>query len=124
MVISAINALTLSPALCAVLLRPGRRRSRGPVAWMLAGIDKMTAGYTWVVRKIDRFSLLSLLLVAGAAALTGGVFSATPKGFLPEEDQGGMFALVRLPTGASQSRPLAGSHAGERSIQAQRNQAG
>src|SRR3546814_14616134 len=101
MVISAINALTLSPALCAVLLRPGRRRSRGPVAWMLAGIDKMTAGYTWVVRKLVRFSLLSILLVAGAAAHTGGVFSATPKGFLPEADQGGQFAIVQPPTCAS-----------------------
>src|SRR3546814_21025403 len=122
MVISAINALTLSPALCAVLLRPGRRRSRGPVAWMLAGIDKMTAGYTWVVRKIVRFSLLSILLVAGAAALTGGVFSATPKGFLPEEDQGGMFAIVQLPQGASQNRTSEVSREVERIMKADRSE--
>ncbi|MCO6442076.1 MAG: multidrug efflux RND transporter permease subunit [Nitrococcus mobilis] len=104
MVISAINALTLSPALCAVLLRPGGRRPRGPVGWMLAGIDGMTAGYTWVVRKLVRISLLSVVVIVGALVLTGGVFSVTPPGFLPEEDQGAMFAIIQLPEGASQNR--------------------
>src|SRR3546814_14883892 len=78
----------------------------------------MTAGYTWVVRKFVRFSLLSILLVAGAAALTGGVFSATPKGFLPEEDQGGMFAIVQLPQGASQNRTSEVSREVERIMKA------
>lgn len=104
MVISAINALTLSPALCAVLLRPGGQRPRGPVGWMLAGIDRMTAGYTWVVRKLVRISLLSIVVVIGMLVLTGGVFSVTPQGFLPEEDQGAMFAIIQLPEGASQNR--------------------
>src|SRR3546814_13405346 len=78
----------------------------------------MTAGYTWVVRKFVRFSLLSILLVAGAAALTGGVFSATPKGFLPEKDQGGMFAIVQLPQGASQNRTSEVSREVERIMKA------
>src|SRR3546814_157994 len=104
MVISAINALTLSPALCAVLLKPGGHRPRGPVGWMLAGIDKMTAGYAWIVRKLVRISVLSIVLLVGVFALTGGIFSVTPQGFLPEEDQGAMFAVLQIPEGASLNR--------------------
>src|SRR3546814_20805229 len=78
MVISAINALTLSPALCAVLLKPGGHRPRGPVGWMLAGIDKMTAGSAWIVRKLVRISVLSIVLLVGVFALTGGIFSVPP----------------------------------------------
>ena len=54
MVISAINALSLSPALCSILLTHSHKRPRGPVGWMLAGIDKMTAGYAWIVRRLVR----------------------------------------------------------------------
>src|SRR5687767_5206673 len=101
MVISAINALTLSPALCAVLLKPGERRPRGPIGWMLGGIDKMTAGYSWVVRKLVRVSIICIALVIGAAVLTGGIFRITPQAFLPEEDQGAMFVILQIPQGAS-----------------------
>src|SRR3546814_9142866 len=104
MVISAINALTLSPALCAVLLKPGGHRPRGPVGCMLAGIDKMTAGYAWIVRKLVRISVLSIVLLVGVFALTGGIFSVTPQGFLPEEEQGAMFAVLQIPEGASLNR--------------------
>jgi HAE1 family hydrophobic/amphiphilic exporter-1 len=104
MVISAINALTLSPAMCSVLLRPGHHRPRGPVGWMLAGIDKMTAGYGWAVKKMIRFSVVSIALVGGVIVLTGGVFSVTPQGFLPEEDQGAIFTVLQLPQGASLNR--------------------
>ncbi len=104
MVISAVNALTLAPALCSVLLKPGHGRPRGPVAWMLAGIDKATAGYAWVVRRLVRVSILSVALVAGALLLSGWLFRITPQGFLPEEDQGAMFAVLQLPEGASINR--------------------
>ncbi|MGF1611818.1 MAG: efflux RND transporter permease subunit [Kiloniellales bacterium] len=104
MVISAINALTLSPALCSVLLKPGHHRPRGPIGWMLTGIDKLTAGYGWAVRKLVRVSILSVAIVAGVVVLTGGVFSVTPQGFLPEEDQGAIFTIAQLPEGASQNR--------------------
>ncbi|MGE3292437.1 MAG: efflux RND transporter permease subunit [Geminicoccaceae bacterium] len=104
MLISAVNALTLAPALCAVLLKPGQHRPRGPIGWMLAGIDRATAGYTWVVRRLVRVSILSLAIVAGALLLSGWLLKLTPQGFLPDEDQGAIFAVVQLPEGASQNR--------------------
>jgi HAE1 family hydrophobic/amphiphilic exporter-1 len=104
MVISAINALTLSPALCAVLLRHGHTRPKGPVGWMLAGIDRLTAGYTLVVRRLVRVAVLSLVLLIGIGAGTAGLFTLTPQGFLPEEDQGAVFVVLQLPEGASQNR--------------------
>ena len=104
MVISAINALTLSPALCAVLLTHGHGRPRGPIGWMLGGIDRMTAGYTWLVRRLVRISILSVVVVAGVLLLSGGLFRIIPQGFLPTEDQGAIFTIVQLPEGASQNR--------------------
>ena len=107
MVISAINALSLSPALCSILLTHSHKRPRGPVGWMLAGIDKMTAGYAWIVRRLVRVSIVSLAVLAGVFLLTGVIFKTTPKGFLPDEDQGALFAIVQLPEGASQNRTAA-----------------
>jgi HAE1 family hydrophobic/amphiphilic exporter-1 len=107
MVISAFNALTLSPALCTILLKPGRHRPRGPIAWMLGGIDKMTAGYTWVVRRLVRVATISIAVLAGVVVLAGGIFSVTPQGFLPDEDQGAFFTILQLPEGASQNRTAA-----------------
>jgi HAE1 family hydrophobic/amphiphilic exporter-1 len=104
MLISAINALSLAPALCSVLLTKSHGRPRGPVGWMLAGIDRMTAGYAWVVRQLVRVSILSLAILAGTVFLIGVTFKATPQGFLPEEDQGAIFAILQLPEGASQNR--------------------
>src|SRR4051794_31810061 len=107
MIISAINALSLSPALCSILLTHSHGRPRGPVGWMLAGIDKMTEGYTWIVRRLVRVSIVSLAVLAGVFLLTGVIFKTTPKGFLPDEDQGALFAIVQLPEGASQNRTAA-----------------
>ena len=103
MLISAVNALTLSPALCSVLLKHGPR-PKGPIGWMLTGIDKMAGGYTFIVRRLVRVSIVSLVLVAAAAAGTWGVFRVTPQGFLPSEDQGGMFVILQIPEGASLNR--------------------
>jgi hydrophobe/amphiphile efflux-1 (HAE1) family protein len=106
MLISATNALTLSPALCALFLRH-ERRPRGPIGWMLAGIDKVRDGYASVVMRLVRVSLLSLLVLAAGGA---GIFllgRITPGGFLPEEDQGAIFTVVQLPDGASVERTRA-----------------
>ncbi|NEV63773.1 efflux RND transporter permease subunit [Thiorhodococcus minor] len=105
MLISAINALTLSPALCAILLKPTHHK-RGVMKVVMGGIDKVRDGYAAVVRRLVRFSLIVLLLVAGVGAATGWLFKITPTGFLPEEDQGAFMAQIQLPEGASVSRTL------------------
>ncbi|MFY9837431.1 MAG: multidrug efflux RND transporter permease subunit [Xanthobacteraceae bacterium] len=103
MLISALNALTLSPALCAVLLRRGER-SRGPMRYVLGAIDTARDGYVAVVRRLASVALLSVLAVFGVIAASVFLFSKTPQSFLPEEDQGAIFAALRLPEGASLNR--------------------
>ena len=105
MLLSAIIALTLSPALCALFLRHGRR-PRGPVGWMLIGIDKVRDGYSHVVRRLLRFAAVSLLAVAAAGIGIVLLGKITPTGFLPEEDQGAIFTVVQLPDGASVERTV------------------
>ncbi len=103
MLISALNALTLSPALCAVFLR--RRGPRGgPLGWILRGIDKVRDGYARIVRRLVRVSLLALVAIVGCAIAIFLISSHTPTGFLPDEDQGAFFIAVQLPDGASVSR--------------------
>jgi hydrophobic/amphiphilic exporter-1 (mainly G- bacteria), HAE1 family len=106
MLISALNALTLSPALCAVLLKRGPR-SRGPLHYVLGAIDRTRDGYVAVVRRLVRVAAVSVVVVIGVLALSAGIFSRTPQSFLPEEDQGAIFAALRLPEGASINRTAA-----------------
>src|SRR3954451_9804059 len=103
MLLSAIIALTLSPALCALFLRHGPR-PRGPVGWMLIGIDKVRDGYSAVVNRLLRVAVLSLVAIAGAGIGIVLLGKTTPTGFLPEEDQGAIFTVVNLPDGASVAR--------------------
>ncbi|WP_420968039.1 efflux RND transporter permease subunit [Bradyrhizobium sp. B120] len=103
MVISALNALTLSPALCAVFLRHGGPR-RGIMGRVLGGIDWMRDGYAGVVQRLVRVAVLSLVAVLVFAGAVFGVSKITPTGFLPEEDQGAFFIAVQLPDGASVAR--------------------
>jgi hydrophobe/amphiphile efflux-1 (HAE1) family protein len=100
MLISALNALTLSPALCAVFLRH-RGARRGPLGWVLRRIDDVRDGYAAIVRRLVRISLLGIVVVAASAAAIWGLSLRTPTGFLPEEDQGAFFIIVQLPEGAS-----------------------
>src|SRR6185312_1273735 len=103
MLISAVNALTLSPALCGVLLTRGRSR-RGPMRYILGGIDKVRDGYASIVRRLLRVAIVGVVVVAGVLILSGGLFTRLPQSFLPEEDQGAIFATLRLPEGASLNR--------------------
>jgi hydrophobic/amphiphilic exporter-1 (mainly G- bacteria), HAE1 family len=106
MLISAINALTLSPALCGVFLRH-HGHPRGPLGWMLSGIIGVCNGYASIVRPLLRVSIISLVIIAAAG---GGIWllgKQTPTGFLPEEDQGAFFIAIQLPDGASLSRTRA-----------------
>ena len=103
MLISAFNALTLSPALCAVFLRPSGPR-RGLMALVCRGIDSVREGYAVVVHKILRFSVLSIVLIAVFGLGVAGMGRLTPAGFLPEEDQGAFFVALQLPEGSSVAR--------------------
>src|ERR1700743_2215714 len=103
MVISALNALTLSPALCAVFLRHTGPR-RGIMGRVLGGIDWVRDRYAGGVRRLLRMAVLSLVAVLVFAAGIVGVARLTPTGFLPEEDQGAFFIAVQLPDGASVAR--------------------
>jgi len=103
MIISAINALTLSPALCSVLLKRAGTR-RGPMHYVFGAIDGARDRYAALVRRLVRVAIVSLVAVAGVAAVSLGLFKATPQGFLPSEDQGVIFAALRLPEGASIER--------------------
>src|SRR5574337_288033 len=100
--ISAVNALTLSPSLFTVFLRHSPRR--GILGRIGQGIDKVRDGYAFVVRKTLRLSVISMVLVAAFGLGIFGLMRITPTGFLPEEDQGAFFINVQLPDGASVNR--------------------
>jgi hydrophobe/amphiphile efflux-1 (HAE1) family protein len=103
MLISALNALTLSPALCAVFLRHTGEK-RGIMGWIMRRIDNVRDGYANTVGRLLRVSILGLVLVLVFGAGIYGLSLRTPTGFLPEEDQGGFFVAVQLPDGASVER--------------------
>ncbi|ONG52449.1 RND transporter [Pseudoroseomonas deserti] len=103
MVISAINALTLSPALCAVFLRHSGPK-KGIMAWVSRRIDNVRDGYAGLVRRLLRLGIVSIVLVGafGFGAFT--IATRIPAGFLPSEDQGAFIVAFQLPDGASVAR--------------------
>ncbi len=106
MILSAINALTLSPALCSLLLRHAGPR-RGPMKYVLRSIDWVRDGYAWGVGKLVRIAILAIPITL---VIGWGVFEVskrTPQGFLPQEDQGAFFVQLQLPLGASVGRTRA-----------------
>jgi len=106
-IISAFNALTLSPALCAMLLKP-KVRGTGLLQkfydWFNRFFGRVTDGYVGTCRVAVHKSLISLLFLVGIAFLTGIFGKMVPTGFLPEEDQGYIFAGIQLPDAASLQR--------------------
>ena len=103
-VLSAINALTLSPALCAALLRPHRPVKRGPLAWFSRLLGLSRNGYvgtaTWLIRRKWVVLVLFLLIFGGAWFM----FNNRPASFLPNEDQGVFFINAQLPEASSLAR--------------------
>ncbi|MBC2593430.1 multidrug efflux RND transporter permease subunit [Ruficoccus amylovorans] len=101
---SSINALTLSPALCGVLLR----KSSGRVNWFFrlfnTGMDKTTNGYHAAVRAFMRKAALGVLLFVGMVVLAGWGYVRLPTGFVPQEDEGYCILSVQLPDAASLQR--------------------
>ncbi len=104
MLISAVNALTLSPALCAILLKRHHGPRRGPIGLVMRSIDRVRDGYGAVVARLVRISLVSLPMVALAVAGTAVLGKLTPTGFLPQDDQNAYFVIMGLPDGASVGR--------------------
>jgi HAE1 family hydrophobic/amphiphilic exporter-1 len=103
MLISAVAALTLSPALCAVLLKHGHRSS-GPMRYVLRAIDHARDGYVAIVRRLVRVAIVGTVVAAATLVASAWLFSRTPQSFLPDEDQGAIFAALRLPEGVSLNR--------------------
>ena len=101
---SSINALTLSPALCATLLRPFKPAQSGPLFWFNRIINRSRDRYASVVgllgRKVSVIFLLMLMLFAGV----GGFLHISQTSFIPSEDQGVIFMNVQLPEGATRNR--------------------
>lgn len=105
MALSVVIALTLTPALCASLLKPSHgAKTTGLFGLFNRGFDRTSRGYTgavgWIVRRPARM----LLIFAGLGVVMVMLFLRTPEGFLPDEDQGIMFVLVQGPTGATVER--------------------
>ena len=105
--LSSINALTLSPALCASVLKPPSPATRGPLAWFEKLLGTTRDGYMWLVRRLIRLVFISMIGFAVVAVLTGWAGTRLATGFVPEEDRGAFFVDVRLPDGAALPRTAA-----------------
>ncbi|MDX1696622.1 MAG: efflux RND transporter permease subunit, partial [Ketobacteraceae bacterium] len=109
MLLSVLVALTLTPALCASMLkapRQGSQQKGGFGGWFNRNFTRATHRYQntvgWMIRRTVRFMLIYLLLVL----LLGFLFTRLPGSFLPDEDQGIMFSQMTLPVGASKQRSM------------------
>ena len=110
--ISAFNALTLSPALAAILLHQHKQLLPGffgplgrwfgvPVGWFEAGLKRLIAGYASAVTFVVRWRYIMVVLFAGALGATAYMYNHVPTAFLPQEDQGYFLIIVQTPPGAS-----------------------
>lgn len=102
--ISSINALTLSPALCATLLRADKTKKLVALRPVEAALNKLNSGYNKWVGKILGRAGLALLVTGVIAGGTGWMALSTPTGFIPDEDQGMLMMDVQLPDAASLNR--------------------
>ncbi len=109
-ILSAFNALTLSPALSALLLRP-KREMRGPLGVFFRGFNRLfaraTDGYVGACGHLIRKSLFSMVLLLVVTVFAGVIGSRLPGGFVPDEDQGYLYMNVQLPLAASLQRTAA-----------------
>lgn len=119
--ISVTVSLTLSPALSALLLRgkDEQPETRGILArvWAVIGwpfrmfgqgfnwaFDRLANGYAWLIQQLLKVTVLALIAYVGLMALAGYQFTRAPTGFIPDQDQGYLIAVVQLPAGASLTR--------------------
>lgn len=100
-IISGIVALTLTPALCVLLIRKSTREPRGFFKWFNAFFAKVTDGFTAGVKMFLRSSLLTLSVMAVLLVATWQLFERVPSALVPEEDQGALMVMAILPDGTA-----------------------
>lgn len=103
-VISSINALTLSPALCSLILKRRAGPPKGVMATFEKGINGVRGGYVGIVRRLVRIPLIAVAVLAAVILGSGTLMKALPAGFIPIEDNGYLFVDVQLPDAASLER--------------------
>jgi hydrophobe/amphiphile efflux-1 (HAE1) family protein len=101
---SLVVALTLSPAMCAHLLTNVKPKTRGPLAWFNKMLSSTRNGYVAGAMWIARRSLVTAALSVLVIAVSYAAIRSVPASFIPDEDQGAVFAAIQLPEGASQVR--------------------
>jgi hydrophobe/amphiphile efflux-1 (HAE1) family protein len=111
--ISCLVSLTLSPALCALLLKPHEEHPRSskltaPIRWFFNGFnwlfDKLSLGYGGLTRRLVRLSVLVLVIYGGLIGLAVHQFQRAPTGFIPQVDQGYLIVVIQLPPGSAMDR--------------------
>lgn len=106
MLLSALVAIVLTPALCATMLKPIKHHGekRGIAGWFNRGFDRTTNGYVssigYLLKRPLRVMLMFAIIIGGC----GWMFLRLPSAFLPQEDQGVLLTIVQLPNGATQTR--------------------
>ncbi len=115
-VLSGVVALTLTPVLCAMILKPhtGHEKKRGPLAMLLhlfdRGVEKVTGGYAAVLRRIVTRRLMTVLIIGGFGAAIYLVNTTLPSGFIPLEDQGMIYGIIQTPPGSTLEYTNSKSH--------------
>lgn len=102
--LSGIVALTLTPALCALMLKEDHKEPLAPFRWFNRFFDSITNGYTSGVRLLLKRSFLMIALVVVILGITWNVFQKVPGQLVPNEDKGTLIAMAMLPDGSSLSR--------------------
>ena len=107
-VLSGLVALTLTPVLCAMILKPHdptKKKKRGPIAYVLhlidRAIEKVTEGYTAILSRIITWRLFTLLIIAGFCFGIVAVLGILPSGFIPLEDQGIIYGVIQTRPGST-----------------------
>ncbi len=110
MALSVLVALTLTPALCASLLRQSdmaQHIAHGPLAWFERGFNTLSTRYQALIRRLLPQLKRSMLLYLALVGLMALLFVTLPTAFLPQEDQGVLMAMIQLPAGSTQQRTVA-----------------
>ena len=115
-VLSGVVALTLTPVLCAMILKPHTpgKKKRGPLAFFLhlfdRGVEKVTGGYAVVLRRIVTRRTFTMMIIMGFGAGIYFVNTVLPSGFIPLEDQGMIYGIIQTPPGSTIEYTNAKSH--------------